>query len=302
MTEVVVLDSLFDELDVEREAARTRDADLVRWDGELASLANAEAVLHVRTRVDAALIAAMPRCRAIGRFGSGVDTVDVDAARRAAIEVVVVRDYCIPELPTHTLALAFALQRRLFEIAGSTVSWNDVARDTPLRRRACVAVVGLGSVGSRIATAMQALGYRVLAVTRTAELAAAVGLASTPLDEALGEADLIFLQTSLDESTRGLLSTERVARLKRDAVVVNTARLALIDEDAMATALHEHRVGGLALDAALPADSPLIEFRDDPRVLVSPHVGWYSEEAAAELRARAVISTLDALNATREGT
>lgn len=294
MTSVVVLDSLFADVDVEKNAAAARGAALTRWDGEPASLATADVVLHVRTRVDAALIGAMPRCRAIGRFGSGLDTVDLAAARAAGIPVVGVRDYCTPELPTHTLALAFALHRRLFEVAGSVADWDDLAASTPLRRGACAAVIGLGNVGRRVAAALAALGYRVLAVTRTPRLAAELGLESTALETALGEADLIFLHAALDDSTRGLIDARRLALIRPQALLIDTARLALLDEAAVAEALRARRLGGLALDATLDPDSPLAAFRGDPRVLVSPHVGWYSEEAARALRAGAVTAALDA--------
>src|SRR5207253_3720677 len=115
MKKVVVLDSLFDSLDIEELAAREAGATLARWDGDPDSLADADVVAHVRTRVDAELISAMPRCRVISRFGSGIDTVELEAAREAGIAVVTVRDYCTRELATHTLALGFSLVRRLAE-------------------------------------------------------------------------------------------------------------------------------------------------------------------------------------------
>ena len=109
---------------------------------------------HVTTKVDAALIAAMPACRVIARFGTGLDTVDRDAAERAGIAVVGVRDYCIPELASHTLALAFTLARRIRELDGVEAGWNQVAASTPLPGRRRAAVIGLGSVGTAVASAL----------------------------------------------------------------------------------------------------------------------------------------------------
>src|SRR4051812_40773143 len=214
VTSVLVLDSLFADLHVETETAAAQDASLARWDGSDSGLAGADVVLHVRTRVDAALIAAMPRCRAIGRFGTGLDTVDREAARAAGIAVVGVRDYCVPELPTHTLALAFALHRRLREVAGSDQSWEEVAAATPLRRGAHAAVIGLGDVGRRVAGALLALGYSVLPVTRTPALAHGLGLDPSPLADALRAADLIFLHVALDDSTRGMIDAGRLELMR----------------------------------------------------------------------------------------
>jgi D-3-phosphoglycerate dehydrogenase len=287
---VVVLDSLFDELDVEADAAAQLGGVVEAWGGEPERLAAAEVVAHVRTRVDAELITAMHACRVISRFGSGLDTVDLEAAADAGISVVGVRDYCLPELTAQTLMLGFALLRRLGETVGRLdATWATVARDTPLRRGARVAVVGYGSVGRRIAAALAALGFSVRVVTRHAvEDAVSAGFAVDPLERALPEAEMVFLTCALTEQTRGLLDARRLRLLRPGAILVDAARLGLVDEEAVADALDAGTLGGLALDAALSADSPLRRFAGDPRVLITPHLGWYSEQSAVELRRRAI--------------
>ena len=302
MTKVVVLDSLFASLDVEEQAAREAGASLERWNGDPGSLADAEVVAHVRTRVDAGLLAAMPRCRVVSRFGSGIDTVDLAAAEAAGVEVVTVRDYCVPELTTHTLALAFALVRRLGETAGRLdASWDVVAAETPLRRHGTATVVGMGSIGRSVASALVALRYDVLAVTRRAQEAAhRLAARVVDLNEGLAAADIVFLHAALDETTRELVDAPRIAAMRPGAILVNTARLGLMDSAAVATALDERRLGGLALDGLLPTDSPLRRLAGDPRVLVTPHVGWYSEESATTLRREAIAKALAALAALPE--
>src|SRR5262245_22747619 len=108
---LIVLDGLFEDLDIESRVAAEKDWAIARWDGSDAMLRSAEAVVHVRTKVDRTKLDMMPACRVVGRFGTGLDSVDQDAARERGIRVVGVRDYCIPELTSHTLALAFALDR-----------------------------------------------------------------------------------------------------------------------------------------------------------------------------------------------
>ncbi len=299
MTNVVVLDSLFASLDVEEQAAREAGATLIRWNGDPDTLAEADVVAHVRTRVDAGLISAMPRCRVISRFGSGIDTVELDAAHEAGIAVVTVRHYCTRELATHTLALAFSLVRRLAETGDRLdSSWDQVAAATPLRGYHRATVVGLGAIGQAVAGALVALGYEVRAVTRHAgSVALDLGARPVDLEEGFTAGDIVFLHTALDETTAGLVDARRLELMPAGAVLVDTARLRLLDEAAVAVALDNRRLGGLALDAIVGPSSPLRRFADDPRVLITPHVGWYSEESAATLRRAAIVDALAAFSA-----
>jgi D-3-phosphoglycerate dehydrogenase len=292
---VVVLDSLFDSLELEAEAAASEGATLEAWNGDPRSLADADVVAHVRTRVDAALIAALPRCRVVARFGTGLDTVDLEAARSAGIKVVGVRDYCLQELSSHTLAIGFSLLRRLGETAGRLdATWSDLATQLPLERREDAVVVGFGSIGRHVAAALVALAYRVSVVTEHAsEEARSLGARVVPLDEALGQAGIVFLHSALTETTLGSIDERRLRLMPPGAILVNTARLGLIDEEAVARALDERRLGGLGLDASLPPGSPLRRFAGDPRVVITPHLGWYSETSAAELRRRTIVAALE---------
>ena len=294
---VVVLDSLFESLDVEREVAARYGARVARVEDDPELLASADIVAHVRTRVDADLIKAMPSCRVIARFGTGLDTVDLEAAERAGIAVVGVRDYCVPELTSHTLALALTLTRRIRELDGREAGWDEVAASTPFPAVRCAAVLGLGSIGTAVASALAAMGFDVLAVTSRPGAARAAGATPAALDEALEMSDLVLLHLALNEETAGLVDNRFLESMRPEAILVDTARLGLLDEHAVAAALDQGRLGGLALDAALPSGSPLTRFLDDRRVVVTPHVGWYSEASARALRERAIGGALErALN------
>jgi D-3-phosphoglycerate dehydrogenase / 2-oxoglutarate reductase len=291
---IVVLDSLFDSLDIEGEAAAAKGATIERWSGDPGSLGVADVVAHVRTPVDGALIASMKRCRVITRFGTGTDTVDLDAAEAAGITVVTVRDYCIPELCTHTLGLAFTLTRRLRETTDNLdASWRTVAATAPLSRHARAAVVGMGTIGSRIAAALKALDHEVVVVTGAADRAEVAGVPTVTLEDALEFADLVFLHCALDTRTRGLIDDRRLALLRPTSILIDTARVGLLDEEAVARALEQQRLGGLGLDGHLAADSPLRRLGDDPRLLVTPHVGWYSDQSATALRRAAILNALE---------
>jgi D-3-phosphoglycerate dehydrogenase len=299
--QILVLDSLFDDLDVERLVATARGWEIIRWDGSAAQLEQADAVVHVRTRVDRDLIAQLTQCRVIGRFGVGLDSVDRVAAAQRAMAVVNVRDYCLPEMTAHTLALAFALERRLSGWRNEEwldTDWQTFAKARPVRGRTRASVIGLGSIGTAVAGALRNLSYDVVTVTtRGRETAERMGLPVVPLEASLVSADFVFLHAALEPATVNLIDRRGLSMLPADAVLVNTARLGLIDPGAVADALASDRLGGLGIDGRLEKDSPLRRFAGDPRVLITPHVGWYSERSARVLRERAIMNTIDAYGA-----
>jgi D-3-phosphoglycerate dehydrogenase / 2-oxoglutarate reductase len=300
----LVLDSLFDGLDVEAETAQSMGWRLERWSGQDADLAGADAVLHVKTQVDAALLKQLDRCRAVGRFGTGLDTVDQAAAAALRMPVVNVPDYCTPELAVHSLALGFALVRRLPDLAAPAAmdrSWTDVAAAASLPGGLSAAVVGLGAVGRAVASGLVALGYSVLGVGRPGgALPSVPGVRAATLDEAMAEADVVFLHSALTPQTRSMIDAARLERAKPGLVLVNTARLGLIDEQAVADALDSGHLGGVGIDAVLPRESPLRAMAGRPELLITPHVGWYSERSAHELRVQAVRRTIAAAGAHDE--
>jgi D-3-phosphoglycerate dehydrogenase len=295
---ILVLDSLFDDLDVERSVASARGWELQRWDGSAAALASADAVVHVRTRVDRELIAKLARCRVIGRFGVGLDSVDQPAAAQYGIAVVNVRDYCIPEMTAHTLALAFTLERRLSGWRNEDwldTDWQTFAKARPIHGRTRVAVIGLGSIGSAVASALRDLAFDVVVVTTHGRATAErIRLPILPLETGLRSADLVLLHAALVPTTVNLIDRRGLTLLQPGAILVNTARLGLIDQNAVAEALASDRLGGLGLDARLEPESPLRHFATDPRVMITPHVGWFSERSARALRERAIINSIDA--------
>jgi phosphoglycerate dehydrogenase-like enzyme len=298
---ILVLDSLFKDLDVERTAATARSWEIRRWDGSPAELADADAVVHVRTRVDSTLLDRLTRCQVIGRFGVGLDSVDQRAAALHGMAVVNVRDYCIPEMTAHTLALAFSLERRLNAWRNEKwidADWQTFALERRVNGRVRAAVIGLGSIGTAVASALRDLGYDVVTVTtRGRDTAERIGLPVVPLEAGLLSADFVFLHPALEPATANLMDQRRLSLLPAAAILVNTARLGLIDQGAVADALGTDRLGGLGIDARLETDSPLRRFADDPRVLITPHVGWYSERSARVLRERAIMNTIDAYGA-----
>jgi phosphoglycerate dehydrogenase-like enzyme len=296
---LLVLDGLFDDLDVETAVAASRGWSVHRWDGSESQLHEAEVAVHVRTRVDRSLIDRMPACRVVARFGTGLDTVDHAAATEKGIRVVGVRDYCIPELASLTLGLAFAIDRRVDGVRTGMLdpddSWQAVASRVSLPGRTTATVIGLGSVGTAVTRALLAIGIAVRVVTRHgADQARAIGAAPVALSDGLAGAGFIFLHTALGADTQGMIDRQALALMSPGTILINTARLGLLDEAAVAAAMQAGDLGGLGLDARLGLESPLRGLLGDPRMMITPHIGWYSARSARELRERTIAAAIDA--------
>lgn len=299
---LLVLDSLFDKLDEETMVAGELGWHLVAWDGRDSLLAEADAAVHVRTRIDAPLLARMPRCRVVGRFGTGLDSVDLGAAQQAGVDVVNVEDYCVPEMTAHTILLGLALLRRLPAVMSQPgiPSWSAFRAQIPISGGTRAAVIGLGRIGRSVALALRSLGFEVGGVSSKPEdTLREMGLQPLTTAAAFAESDVVFLHTALTDLTQHLVCSAVLDQSRVGLILVNTARLALLDESAVAAALSTGRLGGLGVDAQLDATSPLRAFEDDTRVIVTPHIGWYSERSALQLRRDAIRATISAYTKQR---
>jgi phosphoglycerate dehydrogenase-like enzyme len=160
-------------------------------------------------------------------------------------------------------------------------------------------VLGLGKVGRRVATIAKAFGMRVVAwgPTLTQERARAAGAESLPLEKLLSQVDVLSIHLTLSDTSRGLLSEERLRLMKPSAVVINTARGAIVDEAALARMLQQGTIRGAGLDVfteePLPASSPLLKL---PNVVLTPHAGWVTDGAYETFAEVAVQNILDYLD------
>jgi len=258
----------------------------------------ADALIVQWAPVTAAVLDAAPRCRFISRLGIGCDMIDVAAATRRGIAVANTPDYCVDEVAAHTLAMAMWLVRGLgrFDAAVRDGQWSAAAAYPAAARPAdtVIGVVGLGRIGSLVAAQAKALGFQVIGHDPYAAPGGGIPLAS--LEDLLRRSHLITLHAPLTAKTRHLIRADTIALMRPGALLVNTCRGGLIDEDAVAAALRAGRLAGAALDVfetePLPAASPL---RSLPNVLLSPHAAWYSPASLAALPVRAAQQVVDFL-------
>jgi D-3-phosphoglycerate dehydrogenase / 2-oxoglutarate reductase len=294
---IAVTDSVFPSLDPAKAALARVDPDI-----RMAKSAGADDILNVAREADAILVtyAKLPgellrqltRCKVIGRFGLGVDNIDVKTAAELGITVTYVPDYCLAEVSDHAMALILALARKVpFSNALVQGGRWEMPAVAPLRRLAgqVLGLIGFGHIPRALVPKAKAFGLTVIAHDPyvSPDVLAALGVAGVSFDDLLARSDFISVHAPLTPATRGLVNATAFAQMKPGALIVNTARGPLIDETALIAALDSGHLGGAALDVVatepLAKDSPLLH-RDN--VILTPHTAFYSVEALNELQTK----------------
>ncbi|PWU20283.1 MAG: hydroxyacid dehydrogenase [Candidatus Rokuibacteriota bacterium] len=294
---VVLTDYVWDSLEVEQDTLRGL-AHLVALQAKkpeefLPEAADCDALLNTYAGpITAEIMARMPKCKIIARYGIGVDTIDLDAATEAGIIVTNNPTYCIEEVADHTLALLLACARKIpfYDRLVRGRRW-DVPPGKPLFRLAgrTLGLVGFGNIARAVAGRAAAFGIRVLYCDPFVQPGqfAAPGEKREFFDM-LSESDFVSVHAPLLPETRGMMSDEAFARMKPTAFLINCARGPIVDTGALVRALHAGRIAGCALDTTdpepLPDPHPL---RGRDNVIITPHAAWYSEHAMVGLQSGA---------------
>ena len=294
---VVLTDYVWESLDVEK---KTLDglAELVplqtrKPEEFLDQAQDCDALLNTYAGpITAEVMARMPRCRIIARYGIGVDTIDLDAATRAGIIVTNNPSYCIDEVAEHSMALILACARKvvLYDRLVRSRRW-EVPPGKPMFRLSgsTLGLVGFGNIGRQVAVRAAAFGMRIL----YADPFVAQGRFGVPgeqveLSQLLAESDFVSVHPPLSSQTRKMIGDDAFSRMKPTAFLINCSRGPIVDTDALVRALDAGTIAGCALDTTdpepLPDPHPL---RGRENVIITPHVAWYSEQALVGLQAGA---------------
>lgn len=257
-------------------------------DALLAAAADADAlIVRNRSKVDAALLQAAPRLRAVGRLGVGLDNIDLDGCAARNIAVIPATGANARAVAEYVVGAMLMLLRGAYgstaEVAAGAWPRNALSQGLEAHNR-MLGIVGFGGIGRLTASLAQGLGMRVAgcdaALPPDHPAWRETGVTALPLDELLAQADAITLHLPLTPGTRRLMDAGRIARMRPGAVLINTSRGGIVDEAALADALRTGHLRGAALDVfeqePLPAGSPLA---GAPNLILTPHIAGLTQEA-----------------------
>ncbi|MFN0160235.1 MAG: C-terminal binding protein [Burkholderiales bacterium] len=304
---ILVTDHNFPDLKLETDLLEAAGIEIAvaqcRTTGEvIAAAAGCSALLVTYAPVDAAVLDARPEIGLISRIGAGFDSVNTQDAQARGVWVANSPDYGSSEVALHALSLGLALSRRLnrFDNDIRSGTWSAFSAGVPRRlAEMTVGVLGYGRIGSRFAYFAQTMFGQVLAhdpYRIDGDFAPYV----TPvgLDELFERADLLSIHVPLSAATRHLVSARLLDRMKTGSILVNTARGAVVDVDALIARLD--KFDGVGLDVLpiepIPRDSPLLTARN---VILTPHAAWYTASSERELRRKAAQNIISWMNSGR---
>jgi D-3-phosphoglycerate dehydrogenase len=270
-----------------------------------ALIRSADALIVTTHRVSAELIASMERCKIISRSGTGLDAIDIPAATAHGIWVAYVPDYSVDEVSSHAIGLLLAHARGIPWLVEATRNgkWtHQVVAPRKRLRGQTLGLLGFGRIGQAVAAKARGLGLEIIVHDPYLEPQVIADGGARPVNREtlLRESDYLSLHVPLTDANARFINAEALALMKPTAFVINTARGGLIDEEALLHAVQSGQIAGAGLDVLAveppPADHPLLH---DPRVIVTPHTGWYSEDASHDVRVRAAEEVVRVLRGDR---
>ena len=291
---VIITDCDHDNIDIEKKVFADAGISVglrqaITEDEVIAQCQDAEIFIVQYAKITEKVMDNCPCLKYVVRYGVGVDTIDIPAATRHGIQVGNVPDYGMNEVADHAIALAMSMIRKTIEMNAFTKNQKwDYTKAIPIHRfsEMTVGVIGLGRIGRNFAQKMHALGFKVIGTDpyfkATPETDAYVKPVS--MEDVITQSDVISLHCPAD-GNMNLFCAETFKKMKNTAILINVARGGIINEEDLDQALTDGEIGGAALDCMLgepvSKDSPL--FRHE-NLVVTPHMAWYSQEAAQELK------------------
>ena len=292
---VALVDTVFPTLDPAKKALARVNADLKLAEEPtpekiLEVAANADGVLTTYGQVTAEVIDGLNNCKVIGRFGIGIDNIDIPAAHAKGITVCYAPAYCLDEVSDHAMALLLSVSRKI-SYADKLVSQGrwEMPAVVPIGRirGKIMGLFGFGNIPQAIVGKAQAFGMSVIAADPycSDEVFQKFDVTKVEFDDLLAQSDYISVHAPLTPETENIFNADAFKKMKNTAFLINTARGPLVNTDDLATALDNGELAGAGLDV-LPTEPPIsvdpIVGRDD--VVITPHTGFYSEDALLDLQ------------------
>ena len=258
----------------------------------LGRAAGSEALLTNKTVLTGEILRALPGLRYVGVLATGYNVVDIDTARQLGIVVTNIPAYSTDSVVQMVFAHLLVITNRVehYTAENRRGRWSGNPDfcywDSPLRELSgkTFGIVGLGNIGQAVSRVALAFGMKVKAYTSKSPDKLPEGVAKADLDELFSTSDVVSLHCPLTESTRHLVNAARLAQMKPSAILINTGRGPLVDEEALAEALGSGRIHAAGLDVLTSeppsADNPLLKA---PNCFITPHLGWATKEARERL-------------------
>lgn len=275
---------------------------------------NSDAIICQYAKIDREVLKSMTRCKVVGRYGVGVDNIDVKAATEFGIKVVNVPYFCFQEVANHTMGLILSLSRNTVEIndlvrsesKNSQINYGEMLKfmdnvERPTEQT--IGVIGLGKIGKQVAKRASVFGYNIVACDPylPSEIISSWGAKKVGLNELLKTSDFVTIHCPLNEETQGMMGEKELSLMKKTAYLINTARGKIVDEKVLIKALKTKQIKGAALDVVekepIPKDNELLQLDN---VILTPHVAFYSKTSLHELKSKVAEYTVNALKGEGE--
>ena len=296
---VLITDFVWPSIDPERKILEEGGAEVI-----VAPNSKEETLIELSRDVDAIMtcfanvsenvIRSASNCKVIGRFGVGVDNIDVGVATELGIAVTYVPDYCIDEVSDHVIAMLHTWNRKIatFDKSVKDSGWEHLGLNMRIMRlrNKTIGIVGFGRIGQAVAEKSKVFGLNIMVSDPVVSqsFAADKGCKLVDMDELLTESDFVTLHAPLMESTINLIGKRELSLMKKDSFLINAARGQLINEKDLLEALKANTIGGAGLDVMTdnnpPIDHPFFSLEN---ILITPHIAFFSQESTIELEERA---------------
>ncbi len=303
---ILITDIAWPDYEIEKEVLSAVEGEIMLAGGgtpaEIIELApRADAILTCWKDVPPEALDIAPDCKVVSRYGIGLDNIPIGRATELGMLVTNVPDFCLEEVSDHVMALLLATARQLLPLARNPdrSDWTrETPRPIPRVRGQTLGLIGFGNIARALVPKALGFGLRVIAYTpRLRQSDAPEGVEVTnDLAALLSTSDYISIHCPLTEETAHIIDEAALAQMKSSALLINTSRGGVIDEEALIRALQDGRIGGAALDVTDPeppsADNPLLALEN---VIVTPHAAFYSVAATAELARKAAANVVTVL-------
>ncbi|UCZ53845.1 C-terminal binding protein [Bacillus shivajii] len=303
---IVVTDYEYESLEIEREVIEKAGGELVpcqcKTEEEVINACrDADGILNQYASIGRRVIENLQQCKVISRYGVGVNTIDVNAAKEHSIKVRNVPDYCIDEVSDHAFALLISLVRKISPLNESVKNgvW-DFKIGAPMYRLrgSTLGLVGFGKISQALAKKAKAFGINVIAYDpyHPEESANDLDVELVDLDTLCCKSNYISVHAPLTKETTGLISDRQFNMMKDHTYMINTSRGGVIDESSLIQALKTGKIAGAGLDVVekepIEPNNPLLKMDN---VILNPHIAWYSQESEAALKRKAALNAVEVI-------